>query len=446
MPSLADLGDLTEWDKAMLRWRLLTDLHPDPAKRRPNQVTPKGDWHTWLLLSGRGFGKTRVGAEDCIAFASRAAGSRQAIIAEDFGAARDVCMEGESGILSILPDSVIKSYNRSMGQLVLINGARLDLFSGEKPDDLRGPQFNRAWIDELAKMRYQRAVWDMLSFALRLGTRPQVVVTTTPRPTDLIIELMEAPSTHLTRGSTFDNAANLPQSFLDDLVARYEGRALGRQELYAELVMDFEGALVRRTWIKQTDSPPPLERIAVGVDPSSWGPEAGIAYDDSGKGVETGIVVAGIGIDGDTYVLEDASMRGSPNEWAGRALDVYHSHDADALVVEVNIGPWVVSTIRGVEQSRGLPPARIVNVRPGRGQGKSVRLEPVAGLYEQGRVTHVGYMTALDDQLVSWDPRQRWSPDRIDALVHAVTWLAPWRGSEPAETGLDALRAASLNL
>lgn len=420
-----------------MRWFLQT-------RDRVKQRTPPGDWHTWLNLAGRGYGKTRVGAEDLVDYARRHPGSRQAIIAEDFGAARDVCVEGESGILSILPDSCW-SWNKSLGQLTFSNGSRADCYSGEKPNDLRGPQFHRAWVDELAKMRYQRAVWDMLSFALRLGDRPQVVVTTTPKPTELILELVGSPSTHLTQGSTFENEANLAESFLADILSRYEGRALGRQELYAELVMDYEGALVRRTWIDHVAAAPPLERVAVGVDPSTWGPEAGRAYDDSaGEGVETGIVAVGLGVDGDAYVLEDASMRGSPNAWAGAALDLYHRVDAHALVVEVNVGPWVISTIRGVEQTRGLPPARIVNVRPGRGEGKSVRLEPVAGLYEQTRLHHVGHLPLLEDQLVSWDPRQRWSPDRIDALVHAVTFLEPWVVHAPPETSVSALRAARL--
>lgn len=439
-----DWHDLDPWAKARMRWRLQTDLHPDPTRRRPKQLTPPGEWHTWLNLAGRGYGKTRVGGEDAVEFARTHPGSRQACIGEDFGSARDVCIEGESGILSILPASCIKSWNRSIGQLVFINDARIDLFSGEKPDDLRGPQFHRAWVDELAKMRYQRAVWDMLAFALRLGDYPQVVVTTTPRPTDLIVELNGSASTHLTQGSTFENSANLPESFLAQMIQEYEGRALGRQELYAELITDYEGALVRRTWIRHIDVVPPLDRIAIGVDPSTWGPEAGRAYDDTGKGVETGIVASGLGVDGNAYVLADASTRGSPNDWAQRALNLYHQLHADALIVEKNVGPWVISVFRGIEQSRGLPPARIIPVQPGRGEGKAVRLEPVAGMYELGRIYHVGYLTELEDQLVSWDPRERWSPDRIDALVHGMAWLAPWRLQTPAESGIAALRGHRL--
>ncbi len=448
---MSDWKALPPWEKARLRWLLQTSHHPDPTRRRldehgwPKQVTPPGDWHTWLALSGRGFGKTRMGAEDCVDYARRHPGSRQALIGEDFGAGRDVMVEGESGILSVLPEACVQNWNRSIGQLTFANGSRADVFSADKPDDLRGPQFHRAWVDELAKMRYQRAVWDMLAFAMRLGDRPQVVVTTTPRPTELILELVGDPSTYVTRGSTYENADNLAESFLAQVTAKYEGRALGRQELYAELIMDYEGALVRRAWIEHVPSAPPLDQIAVAIDPSTWGPEAGVAYEDTGHGVETGIVAVGRSFDGDAFVLEDASMRGSPQDWASRALDLYHRLDADALVVEVNVGPWVISLLRGVEQTRGLPPARVVNVRPGRGEGKAIRLEPVAGLYELGQIKHVGHFPLLEDQLVSWDPRQRWSPDRIDALVHAVAWLEPWRNRAPAESGIASLRDATLD-
>jgi len=418
--------DLDPWDKARLRWTLQTSLHPhDP---RPNQVTPPGDWLIWLILAGRGFGKTRTGAEDVSDYARTHPGHRIAVVAGDYSEARDVCIEGDSGILSCVPSEAVQSWNRSLGELIFVNGARVDLYSAEKPGALRGPQHHRAWVDELAKWRYLET-WDQLMFGLRLGQNPQVVVTTTPKPIPLLMDLVERPTTVVTRGSTFENERNLAPAALAELRSRYEGTRLGRQELYAELLADFEGALWRREVIEQSRvnslaDVPQLSRIAVGIDPSTWGPAAGSdGRDDTGHGVETGIIVAGITPDLNVYVLDDLSCRKAPHEWAQVAVDAYHNRHATAIVPELNAGgAMVTSTIHLIDST-----ARVDGVRAA--QGKRARAEPVAALYEQGRVHHVGRFADLEDQCCSWDPRENYSPDRIDALVWAITWLAPWAPS-----------------
>lgn len=418
--------DLDAWDKARLRWRLETDLHPtDP---RPNQLTPAGDWLVWLTLSGRGFGKTRMAAEDVSDYAHHHPGHRIAVVAANYAEARDVCIEGESGILAVAPPEAVRDWNRSLGELIFTNGARVDIYSAEKPDALRGAQHHRAWVDELAKFRYLET-WDQLMFGLRLGDNPQVVVTTTPRPLGLLVDLLERPGTHVTRGSTFENERNLAPTALAELRRRYEGTRLGRQELYAEMLADFEGALWRREIIEEhrvgsLADVPALPRVAVGIDPSTWGPAAGGEdHGDTGHGKETGIIVAGISQDGHVYILDDLTCRKAPHEWAQIAVDAYRLRNATAIVPELNAGgAMVTSTIHLID-----PQARVEGVRAA--QGKRARAEPVAALYEQGKVHHVGRFADLEDQQTGWDPRENYSPDRIDALVWAITWLAPWQSS-----------------
>lgn len=246
---------LDAWEKARLRWRLLTDLHPtDP---RPNQLTPPGDWFVWLLLAGRGFGKTRSGAEDISEYARTHPGHRIALVAGDIAEARDVMVEGQGGLLSTVPPEAIRSWNRSLGELIFTNGAQIDTYSAEKPGDLRGPEHHRAWCDELAKWRYARETWDMLMLGLRLGDHPQVVVTTTPKPLPLLREIMERPEGQvaLTRGSTFDNERNLAPTFLTEIRTMYEGTRLGRQELYAEILDDL-GTVFQRNWFDLAETSP----------------------------------------------------------------------------------------------------------------------------------------------------------------------------------------------
>lgn len=379
---------------------------------RPEQVTPPGDdWRVWLYLAGRGAGKTRAASEDAAWYGLTRPRSRIAVVAETFADGRDVCVEGESGLLSVLPRAAVSHWNRSLGELVLVNGTRYRIYSGDKPDGLRGPQFHRAWVDELAKYRYARETWTQLQLALRLGENPQAIVTTTPRPISLIREMMSWPETHLTRGSTYDNAPNLAPGFLEEVRRRYEGTRIGRQELYGEYLDDVPGALWSRAVLEaaRTSAAPDLARVVVAIDPAVT----------SGEGAdETGIVVAGRGVDGLAYVLADYSCRLSPDGWARRAMAAFERHEADLVVAEINQGGDLVErVIRTV-----APNAPYKAVRASR--GKVVRAEPVAALYEQRRVRHAGSFPELEDQMVSFLPEGgESSPDRVDALVYAVTEL-----------------------
>lgn len=455
MPTPDSWRSLPDWEKARFRWLLETVHHPardkdgNPWPFRPDQLTPEGDWLVWLVLGGRGWGKTRSGAEDVSEYARNHPGHRLAGLFATFEDGRDVAVEGESGLLSILPPSALRggspatAWNRSLGELIFANGARFDIYSAEKPSSLRGPQHHRAWVDELAKFRYLEA-WDQLMFGLRLGPNPQCVVTTTPRPLRLLEDLISRPTTVVTKGSTFDNARNLSPAALAELRLRYEGTQLGRQELYAELLADYEGALWQRDSIRHIAATelPPLTRIAVGVDPSTWGPEAGVEHESTGRGIETGIVVVGMDKDGNCYVVEDLSCRASPAEWARASVSAYRRHRANVIVPERNVGPWVVSTIQAAsEDGEPVTFARDRSGRPGvmAKTGKRARAEPVAALYEKGKVFHVGRFPELEDSMCAWDPRENWSPDRIDALVWAITWLEPWLPHAPAQTSVGQM-------
>jgi predicted phage terminase large subunit-like protein len=379
---------------------------------RPNQLTPDGDWFAWLLLAGRGFGKTRTGAEDQAKYAIEHPGARIAVVAPTYADARDTCVEGDSGLEQILTRyGVLEQWNRSLGELTLTNGSRFKLFSAEEPDRLRGPQHHRAWCEELAAWE-RPETWDQLLFGLRLGVHPQVVITTTPRPTPLIRGLLARDDVTVTRGSTFDNAAHLAPSALAQLKDRYEGTRLGRQELFAEILDDVEGALWTSRQLEQLRVPaaPELTRVVVAVDP------AVTADTDSD---ETGIVVAGLGVDGHVYVLGDRSTRDSPQRWMARALAAYDEHGADRLVAETNNGGDLIEAM--VRSQAG---ARVAYRKVTASRGKRTRAEPVAALYEQGRVHHLGGLPQLEDQMCSWTPDSGASPDRLDALVWAVTDLA----------------------
>ncbi len=379
---------------------------------RPEQVAPGGDWRTWLALAGRGWGKTLAGANDMASYGMAHPFSRLAIVARTISDARDTCVEGESGLLSCLPKGAIVSWNRSMGQLVLTNGTRYQLFSAEEPERLRGPQFHRAWSDEVgawgrnAEERQWPPAWDMLQMCLRLGADPQNVVTTTPRPTKLLRQLISDPLTALTKGRTLENAANLAPQFLDQIVKRYQGTRLGRQELDAEILDDVPGALWTWAMLEDRRQAPDLTRAVVAIDPAVTSGE------DSD---ETGIVVAGIGVDGRGYVLADRSCRLSPDGWARRAVQAFDDYAADAVIAEANNGGDLVeNTIRTVRKS--IPYRKVHASR-----GKQTRAQPVAALYEQGRVSHVETFAELEDQLTTWTPESGRSPDRLDALVWALT-------------------------
>jgi len=366
----------------------------------------------WLYLAGRGAGKTRTAAEWIVAEAIQKPKTRWAIVAPTFGDVRDTCIEGESGVLSVLRRyQMLEDYNRSIGEIILKNGSRLKGFSADKPDRFRGPQHHGAWCDELAAYRYTDA-WDQLQFGLRLGDKPRVIVTTTPRPVSLIRNLIKRDdgSVAITRGSTFDNAMNLAPSALADLKLRYEGTRLGRQELYGEVIDEVDGALWTLSLIDSTrvKEVPPLMRIVVAIDPAVTSGE------DSD---ETGIVVAGITSDGQYYVLEDLTMRSSPDKWARTAVEAYRRWSADRIIGETNNGgDMIESLLRQVDPTVSY--RKVTATR-----GKILRAEPVASIYEQGRAHHAGSFQALEDQMCNYTPESDFSPDRLDALVWAMTEL-----------------------
>lgn len=382
--------------------------HHWPLWARADQLAPTGDWTTWLVLGGRGAGKTRAGAEWVRAAVRRGVG-RIALVGETYADVREVMVEGPSGLRAIAPPSERPIYKPARRQLEWPNGAVAQIFSAVQPDRLRGPQFDAAWCDELAKWRHADAAFDNLQFGLRLGARPRQIVTTTPRPMPLLKRLLADPETRLTRAATHLNRAHLAPAFFRHVIARYEGTRLGRQELDAELLEDNPDALWRRAVIEtaRVREAPELARIVVAVDP----PATSSRHADA-----CGIVVAGVA-DGHGYVLEDASgSRLSPINWARKTAGAYRRHEADRIVAEVNQGGEMVAAVL-----RQVAPE--VPVRPVRAsRGKITRAEPVAALYEQGRVHHVGAFAALEDQMCDYAPGMA-SPDRMDALVWALTDL-----------------------
>lgn len=344
------------------------------------------------------------------------------VIAPTYADARDVCVEGESGILKALHLSYVKTWNRSFGELRLVNGSRIKLFSADEPERLRGPQFHRVWCDELGAWT-SRAAFDQLWFGLRLGDDPRVVVTTTPRNTDVIKELLgrKFRDVHVTHGRTADNAVNLAPRVMEQLMDRYAGTRLGRQELDAELLEDTEGALWDRDLIERCRvmSVSELTRIVVAIDP---------ACSSHAGSDETGIVAAGRGADGLIYVLDDWSCRGKPDVWAQRAIMLYQERRAQMIVAEVNAGGEMVERIlRQMAPHILFKPVRAL-------RNKHERALPVAALYEQGRVKHVSAMAQLEDQMCRFAGAGSMgseSPDRVDALVWAVTELSNVARGEP---------------
>lgn len=324
---------------------------------------------------------------------------------------------GPSGLLNVIPKDCLMSgrgqgYNASSAEIRLWNGSKIMGFSAEEPDRLRGPQFHRAWCDELAAWKYPEA-FDQLMFGLRLGQKPQCVVTTTPKPTPIIKNLMARNDVHVHRGSTFDNADNLAPSALKALEERYGGTTLGRQELYAEILDETEGALWRHRDIEEQrvsrDDVPELERIVVGIDP---------AVTSGNDSDETGIIVAGKNNNLGYYVLEDKSGHYTPDEWARTAVDLYYQYQADRIVAEVNNGGDMVG--RMIRMIDNQVPYKAVRAT----RGKLLRAEPISALYEQKKVHHVGIFGKLEDQMTTFTNSARFSPDRLDALVWALTELS----------------------
>ena len=399
----------------------------EQVKARPEQLPDNDDWQVWLYLAGRGAGKTRMSAEWVVWNAIRQNRSRWAVVAPTFGDARDTCAEGESGLISIIERyRCLKTYNRSTGEIRLKNGSIIKLFSAQEPDRLRGPQFHGAWCDELCAWDYEEA-WDMLQFGLRLGTKPQIVISTTPKPTPLIKALSSRDdgSVRVVRGSTFDNAANLAPSALKELRNRYEGTRLGRQELYAELLLDTSGALWTYQMVEEarTTKTHELTRVVVAIDPALT------SHEDSD---ETGIIVVGKTIDGKGIVLADRTCKDSPLGWARRAVAAYEEFGADRIIAEENaIGESVETIIRQV-----APHVAYKGVRAY--VGKRLRAEPIAALYEQGRVLHAPGLEKLETQMTEWLPDSGYSPDRLDAMVHGMTALGIGAGNS-ADVFLQAI-------
>ena len=379
--------------------------------RRPKQTTPTGAWRVWLILAGRGFGKTRTGAEFVREQIDAGNARHIALVGATAADVRDTMVEGESGLLAIYPPDRRPRYEPSKRRVTFHNGATASAYSADEPDRLRGPNHDLAWADELAAWRYPDA-WDQLMLGLRIGDHPRVVVTTTPRPTPIIQRLMKQTdgSVAVTRGSTYENSANLADDFLSEMKRRYEGTRLGRQELHAEILEDVEGALWSRDEIdadRRADAPA-TRRVVVAIDP---------AVSSNEDSAETGIVVAGFGIDDHGYVLDDRSLRGTPTDWARTAVDAYHDNKADTIIAEANQGGDMVKhVLRTIDST---VPIKLVHAS----RGKRTRAEPVAALYEQHRIHHVGFFHALEDQLCSWVPDLGVSPDRLDALVWAFTEL-----------------------
>lgn len=377
---------------------------------RPEQQIPDGDWWTtWLIKAGRGWGKTRTGAETVRTWSRT--NSYVNLIAPTADDARDIMIEGESGILSVCPWWDRPRYEPSKRRLTWPNGCQSLIFTADEPDRLRGKQHEKLWADEIASWRYEES-WDQAQFGLRLGSDPRAIVTTTPRPIKLVRELTRDKTTRVTNGTTYDNRANLAQAFYDKVIAKYEGTRIGRQELLGELLDDNPNALFTRGDIERgriKEAPSSFERIVVALDPAATA---------NAKSDLTGLVAAGK-IGNQAYVLSDKSLKASPLEWAAAAVKEYRELKADRIVAEVNNGgEMVISTIKTIDAN--VPTRSVTATR-----GKALRAEPVAALYEQGRVHHVGMFAELEDQMCEWNPADTTaaSPDRMDALVWALTDL-----------------------
>lgn len=396
---------------------------------RDNQLEPEdSSWNVWFLNCGRGFGKTRTGVEWVREQVKRGVKRIAAVAATNSDIER-VMVKGESGFLSVCWKGDKTYKGKKMGfpewsptkrTLTWENGAKVEFYSAEEPERLRGPQFEIAWCDELAAWNKDDDTWSMLQFCLRLGKHPRIVVTTTPKPTKLVRKILKDDKTHVTTGSTFDNSANLAGTYLEAVKEQYEGTRLGRQELYAEVLEEAQGALwntdmLDACTIKQ-EQVPDLSRIVVAIDP---------AVTANKESDMTGIVVAGIDVNGIAYVLGDYTDRLSPQGWAAKAIELYHKYEADRIVAEVNQGgDMVKTTIHGEDET---VPFRAVRAS----RGKYARAEPISALYERGLVKHVANpedgatLNELETQMRTWEPLGSiGSPDRLDALVWALTDLS----------------------
>ena len=405
---------------------------------RDEQLEPDGDWNTWFVNAGRGFGKTRAGVEWVRDQVKRGAKRIAAVAATNSDIER-VMVKGESGFLSVCWEGDKTVHGKKMGYpewsptkrtLSWANGAQVQFFSAEEPERLRGPQFEIAWCDELAAWNKDIDTWSMLQFCMRLGKHPRIMVTTTPKPTKLVRQILKDGNTHVTTGSTFDNSANLAKTYLNAVKDQYEGTRLGRQDLYADVLEEAEGALwstemLDKASVKHEDVPH-LNRIVVALDP---------AVTSNAESDMTGIVVAGIDVNGVAYVLGDYTERLSPQGWASKAIQLYHQYQADRIVAEVNQGgDMVKQTLHGEDETIPFKAVRA-------SRGKFARAEPISALYERGIVKHVANppdgssLNELETQMRTWEPLGSiGSPDRLDALVWAITDLSLNGYSKPQLT------------
>ena len=398
-------------------WNLYTKwLHT----AREKQLTPTQDFFIWLILAGRGWGKTRTGAQDIALYALRNPNTICAVVAPTFGDLRRVCFSGNSGLLSIIPSECMdkdfgtEGFASTVSEIRLTTGSKIVGYAAINPERLRGPQFHRAWCDELAAWRYPEA-FDQLMFGLRLGNNPQCVITTTPKPNKIIKDLVKRDDVHVTTGSTFENQENLAESALKMLQEKYEGTNLGKQELYAEIIENTEGALWTPQLIDEcrTQDEINLQQIIVAIDPAV----TSNAYSD-----ETGIIVVGKDYNNHFYVLEDLSGRHTPEKWGRIAINTFYEWEADRIVAEVNNGGDLVERL--IRNYDFNVPYRSVRAT----RGKILRAEPISALYEQRRVHHVGVFSELESQMCSYTGENNTSPDRLDALVWGLTELSKSKG------------------
>ena len=403
----AFVGKLTEAEALQLQYLW-------EAWARDKQLEPAGGYRFWLILMGRGSGKTRAGAEWMRKRKDKH--PRLGLIGRTAADVRDVMIEGESGIMAISPPWDRPSYQPTKRRLVWDNGAIATTFSADEPDAIRGSQFSSLWLDEVGAFKYEDA-FDQAMFGLRLGNDPRAVGTTTPRVTPLIRRLLKDPTTHVTVGTTYENRDNLAPAFFDQIIRKYEGTRLGRQELLAEMLEDVEGALWNHelldlTRVRET---PEMIRIVVGVDP---------AVTNNEGSDETGIVVAGLGTNGHFYVLADYTLKGSPLDWAKKVVFAYYRHQADRVIGEVNNGGDLIEmNLRTVDLNISYKSVHAT-------RGKQLRAEPIVSLYEQNRAHHVGFHAELEDELTTWEPGKK-SPNRLDGMVWALTELSENSGNIP---------------
>jgi phage terminase large subunit-like protein len=399
---------------------------------RPSQQVPSGEWYVWFILAGRGFGKTRTGAETIRRWSEEV--PLILVAGETAHDVRETMVEGESGILACSPPDNYPHYEPSKRRLTWPNGCRAQCLGlGEEPDLARGPQWHKGWLDEPAKWKYLQEAWDNVEMAVRLGDNPQLCVTGTPKPVKVVREMLMDAETITTHGSSYENIGNLSPRFIRRVIRRYEGTRLGRQELHAEVLDDVPGALWKRSWIQHRQHPD-LALCVIAIDPATTSSE---------EANETGIIVAGRGYDANGYVIADRSGRMSPLEWGKRAVLAYLDFEADRITYEANQGGEMVATvISAAAAAIGVPTPPLKAVHASR--GKRTRAEPISARYEQGRVFHTRPLETLEDQMCTWLPEDP-SPDRMDAMVWALTDCLVEAPEPVDEELLGAIRRSSMH-